>query len=418
MNELRRSRKFAGERIEQMENEQTEAKQPGGRAQWAPTRRNFIVGVAATGAAIGLADWFGLVNLGGQANAEPRPIGSLQPADANGWRLPAGFTSTVLATTGQTVPGTGHVWHAWPDGGEVFPAADGGWDYVSNSELDGGNGGVGVLHFNSAGEIIGAETICSGTNRNCAGGGTPWGTWMSCEEVTRGRLFECDPTGQQPAVERLAMGRFFREAAVCDPNLEVVYQTEDRPDGALYRFVPDRWGDLSVGELQVLVDDGGDLVWRVVPDPQASGTATKDQVPGTVRLNGGEGAWLDDGKLLFTTKGNNRVYSYDPVASELNIIYDVSTSANPILTGVDNVTGLPSGGVIIAEDGGDMQLVALGRDGTTEALCQLTGVGGSELTGPCVDASGTRLYVSSQRSPGRTYVIEGPFSDLIMPATP
>jgi secreted PhoX family phosphatase len=216
------------------------------------------------------------------------------------------------------------------------------------------------------------------------------------------------------------MGRFFREAATADPNLEVVYQTEDLSDGALYRFVPDRWGDLSAGELQVLVDDGGDLVWRVVPDPSASSTHTRNQVPGTVRFNGGEGAWLEQGKLLFATKNDNRIWSYDPIASELDIIYDVSTSPNPILSGVDNVTGLPSGGVIVAEDGGDMQLVALGRDGTTEALCQLTGpaASGSELTGPAVDASGTRLYVSSQRSPGRTYVIEGPFSDLIMPMTP
>lgn len=398
--------------------EQASDEQVAGRPGWAPSRRNFIVGVAATGAAIGLADWFGIVNLGRPAQAEPRPIGTLQPPDANGWRLPTGFTSTVIAQSGQVVPGTGHVWHSAPDGGEVFPAAGGGWDYVSNSEVDGGNGGVGVLHFNAAGAVIGAETICSNTSRNCAGGGTPWGTWLTCEEVPNGRLVECDPTGEQPAVAHLGMGRFNREAAVCDPNFEVVYQTEDVSDSALYRFVPDRWGDLSLGELQVLVSDGGQLVWRVVPDPSGASTATRNQVPGTVRFNRGEGAWLDQGKLVFAATGNDRIYSYDPVTSELDIIYDVATSPNPILTAVDNVTGLPDGGVIVAEDGGDMQLVALGRDGTTQALCQLTGAAGSELTGPCVDPSGTRLYVSSQRSPGRTYMIQGPFSDLIMPATP
>lgn len=215
-------------------------------------RRNFLRGaVFGTSAAV-----FGGTLMQGAAYAAPAqngvsPYGGLLAADANGIMLPSGFTSRVIARSSQTVPGTSYTWHGAPDGGACF--ADGtGWIYVSNSEL-GTGGGASAVRFNSSGSITGAYRILSNTRTNCAGGATPWNTWLSCEEVSRGYVYETDPWGVKAAVRRDAMGRFKHEAAAADPVRKVIYLTEDESDGCFYRFIPTTWGDLSSGTLQVLV---------------------------------------------------------------------------------------------------------------------------------------------------------------------
>jgi secreted PhoX family phosphatase len=340
------------------------------------------------------------------AAAGPGPYGPLRPADANGVRLPAGFTSRVVATTGRTVAGTSYTWHTSPDGGATFATGNGGWIYVSNSESS--PGGVGMVRFDAAGRIIGARRILSGTTRNCAGGATPWGTWLSCEETSTGRVWETDPAGVHPAVVRPRLGTFKHEAAAVDRNRRRIYLTEDESDGGLYRFVPTRWHDLSAGTLQVMTQSGGTLGWATIPDPDGSSTPTRDQVSTMKVFDGGEGAWYDRGKVYFTTKGDNRVWTYDPAANRLTVIYDDSTSPQPFLRGVDNVTVSRSGDVYVAEDGGNMELVVLSREGDVAPFLRL-GVSGSEITGPAFDPSGTRLYFSSQDNPGRTYEVTGRF---------
>jgi len=79
-----------------------------------------------------------------------------------------------------------------------------------------------------------------------------------------------------------------------------------------------------------------------------------------------------------------------------------------VLTGVDNVTVSRSGDVFVAEDGGDMQVVILSPEGEVAPFLQIF-VEGSELTGPGFSPDGRRFYFSSQRNPGRTYEINGPF---------
>ncbi len=188
----------------------------------------------------------------------------------------------------------------------------------------------------------------------------------------------------------------------------MVYLTEDEPNGGLYRFTPAAWPDLSAGTLHVLTEAGGALGWAVV-DADGSPTATRSQVATMKVFNGGEGAWYDSGRLYFTTKGDNRVWSYDPVANALTIIYDDNTSPTPVLTGVDNVTVSRSGDVFVAEDGGNMELCILSPEGDVAAFARLTGVSGSEITGPAFSPDGTRLYCRRSAAPGRTYEITGPF---------
>src|ERR1700754_199345 len=93
--------------------------------------RTSLVGAGAV--ALSGSLWQGGA-LAAPAQNAPSPYGALGAADANGIQLPAGFTSRVIARSGQTVPGTSYRWHGAPDGGACF--ADGsGWIYASNSEM-------------------------------------------------------------------------------------------------------------------------------------------------------------------------------------------------------------------------------------------------------------------------------------------
>jgi secreted PhoX family phosphatase len=136
---------------------------------------------------------------------------------------------------------------------------------------------------------------------------------------------------------------------------------------------------------------------------------TRFQVPQATRFNGGEGCWYEGGLIHFTTKGNNRVWKLDPATQRLSIVYDLASSANPQLSGVDNVFVAPGGDVFVAEDGGNMEIVALTSSGAVKPVVRLVGTSGSEITGPALSPDGTRLYFSSQRNPGRTYEVSGPW---------
>jgi len=332
----------------------------------------------------------------------------LQAPDENGIALPIGYTSRIVARSTEMVDGTSYAWHNAPDGGACFNAGDGGWIYVSNSEqfIEGG-GGVSAIRFDANGTIVDAYNILSGSTANCAGGKTPWNTWLSCEEKFigdgLGLVFECDPFGVNDAVARPAMGAFAHEAVAVDDVMQTLYLTEDRPDSKLYRFTPDNYPNLTSGLLEAaeVVGDptsGASLAWHVIPDPSGQTVQTRYQVPVTSEFNGGEGIAIRDGIIYFATKGDNRIWRYDTIGNSLDILYDDDNFEEPLLTGVDNLTIAPSGEIYVAEDGGNMKLVALSKDGQPYPLARVFGQEDSEITGPAV--YGNRLYFSSQRGVG------------------
>lgn len=377
-------------------------------------RRTFLERSLAASVAVGAACWRQVFAV--TAAIGSSPYGELGAADANGIRLPAGFSARRIAMTGQNVEGTGYAWHGAPDGGATFAAEGGGWVYVSNSELDGTRGGAGAIRFDAGGRIVDAYRILHGTKYNCAGGRTPWNTWMSCEEHAKGLIWECDPFVPGQGIARPVMGTRKHEAAVVDPATGYVYMTEDTHDSRFYRFRPDLRQDLSAGALEAAaVDAGGRVRWiGVSPDrPYRGGDTTA--------FARGEGAWYSNGHVYFCTTADHRVWALETAIDKLEIVYDAALlGTDAPLREPDNVTvHEPSGDIYVAEDDDDLQLVLLadqhGRRIVAPFL-QLVGHGGSEVAGPAFSPDGRRLYFSSQRGTdaiaaarGMTFEVVGPF---------
>lgn len=393
-------------------------------------------------------------------------IGSLVESDVDGILIPEGFRIRRVATAGKDpsdlieLPSLGifsHPWHWFPDGGAVFDTADGGWIYVSNSETT-LTGGVSALRFDRDANITGCYPILTGTRRNCAGGATPWGTWLSCEEVDDGKVFECDPVGSPETARELpALGIFNHEAVAVDVKTKTLFLTEDAGDGRLYRFrsngmVTSINGqpslDMQNGVLEVLeingFENGGyqeDLQearkvarvsWVPVQSPDQPQSAVRTSIqestgigaPGTV-FKGGEGIWHQEfpeekrpvvsgaaeplrAVVYFACKGDNRVYALDVDNDLIEVVFDNDQLFTPDIPfdDVDNVTISPMNDVIVAEDGDAMRLMVMNPNGPSRILLQVPG-GGSELTGPAFTPNGEYLYFSSQRAGllkgGKTY---------------
>ena len=276
--------------------------------------------------------------------------------------------------------------------------------------------------FNASGEVIDAYPILTGTTRNCAGGATHWGTWLSCEETHTGLVWECDPWGKRPAIKRPSLGIFNHEAVAVNPDTNILYLTEDRGAGLFYRFIPEKISkagipDLTSGKLQAATVDPvtNAVTWSDVPDPLGTNQPTHLQIPHATPFKGGEGIVYYDNVVSFVTKGDNRIWAYQTDNEIMSVIYDHATSDNPILSGVDNMTLSQDGELLISEDGGDMQIIAVTATGRLLPLLQIVGHDDSEVTGPAFSPDGTRLYFSSQRGAdkssmgGMTFEVTGPF---------
>ena len=386
------------------------------------SKREFLKSIGSAGvflAGANLPVW--AINTSASAATSGSSYKLLKP-DQNGLMLMKGFTSRVVATTMKKT--LSYRWHPHPDGGATFPTEDGGWIYVSNSESE--MGGVGALRFNSKAEIVKSYSICRGTSTNCAGGPTPWNTWLTCEEYKTGFTWECDPYGRGFPEKIRSLGMFQHEAAAVDPKTSIIYQTEDTEKSGFYRFVPEKkinaMGELSMakGKFQVMeIESGGKVKWNDVNDPLAkkgSLNLMKRKPNKKIKykaFNRGEGAWYHDGKVHFATTGNHQIWTYDIANETCKVLY----KGKGKLKYPDNVTVSNTGLVMAAEDGGNMEICGISNK-TNEAfpIVRIKGHKNSEVTGPAFDPSGTRLYFSSQRGKngftGITYEVTGPFDTL------
>ena len=408
-------------------------------ASRAYSRRAFIgTGLAAAGS-LALGPGFWREALAAPARPGPGPYGPpVGSPNEFGLVLPEGFSSRLIAKGLAPVPGTAYDFPLFPDGSATYALPDGGWLLAVNSETPiptgtpippigpgpQNGGGASGIRFGPDGEVRAAYRILSGTRTNCAGGKTPWGTWMSCEEVDDGHVWECDPTGEKPAVEHPAMGTFKHEAIAVDPDGKRIYLTEDQGSSGFYRFTPDRYPDCSSGLLEIAyVDPAGVVSWNRVPDPSAAETPTRYQVPMT-EFKRGEGIWFDSGIVYVATTSDNKIHAYDPLTETIEVVYDREIGDGP-LNGVDNVTAAPSGDIYVCEDNGTNQLDIGILTPEGEVARFLTATGSqheqSELTGACFDPSGKRMYFGAQRSlggPGALFEVTGPFRERAATAVP
>ncbi|WP_448627818.1 alkaline phosphatase PhoX [Geodermatophilus sp. URMC 64] len=450
----------------------------------AVSRRSFLACGAATGLGIVLVGSVDTLFGATPAPARfggPRGVGygPLVPDPKGVLSLPEGFRYTVVAQTGVTTLDSGHPTPADPDGAASFPRRGGGSVLVYNHEVGGdeanpvpaipglvydagARGGCTTLEVDRDGRRIREYVSIAGTVNNCAGGVTPWDTWLTCEETEavptatnglqqrHGYVFEVDPYDQSANREPKpikAFGRYAHEAVVIDPRENRAHLTEDagNPNGLLYRWTAPRGVRLGERVLRTLGSDEGTLEamraldrgthvpdlsvataigttyrveWVTVPDRDATTTPTRSQdyARPITRSRKLEGMWRADGgayvvaSFARTSDGSaaehdGQVWFLDPekntITLKLRFAYTpADQDGDP--DGPDNITVSPFGGVIIAEDGEGAQHLLGATDRGEAFFFARNDVNDAEFTGPHFSPDKKILFTNIQGdgSPG------------------
>lgn len=421
--------------------------------------------------------------------------GPLVPDPAKVLDLPAGFSYRIFSVAGEEMD-DGLLVPGKHDGMAAFPGPDGKTILVRNHELENTwpqwsafgpkrervakldaakfydfgkgkspclGGTTNILYDTKTGRIEKQFLSLAGTIKNCAGGPTPWGTWLSCEEwVTRASEFEEHKHGyvfEVPAqvdhmapvspVPLTAMGRFIHEAVAVDPKSGIVYQTEDIGDGLIYRFIPEERGRLAAGgKLQALVIRGYkrldtrnwfpgpavkvgerfEVAWVDIEDV----TSPKDDLryqgfdKGAARFARNEGMWYGREAVYWCAtnggvKQKGQIWRYMPSAEEggpgeetkpgvLELFIEPNNGT--VLENCDNLTVSPWGDLIVCEDEvgtGDGQQFLVGVTPRGELYhFGRNAESAFEFAGATFSPDGTTLFVNIQ-TPGKTLAITGPW---------
>jgi secreted PhoX family phosphatase len=420
--------------------------------------------------------------------------------------LPRGFSYRVLSRTGDLMD-DGFRLPAAPDGMAAFAGENGrvivvrnhemtlanpyqgafGWEYELVEHIDSARvydmgygrphlGGTTTFVYNPASGRIERQFLSlAGTLRNCAGGPTPWNSWISCEEAVdranedtneqdHGYNFEVPATAVPqltPAVPLKAMGRFYHEAVAVDPRTGIVYQTEDRSDGLIYRYIPTTPGRLGDGgRLQVLTvrdrqtldtrnyaETGAPRLpvgqrlavrWLDIGDVEApkDDLRVRGAAMGAAVFARGEGMWFGRNEVYFAcTNGGlsqrGQIFRYVPSQAEgaagedaapgqLELYLEPDNAM--LLESCDNVAVAPWGDLMICEDNAApgplvMQQAQVNyirgvtADGKFYTIGRNRYAGTSELSGASFAPNHPTMFVNIQ-APGMTLAITGPWGSL------
>jgi len=446
-------------------------------------RRHLLKASAAAGLTLGTGLIEGLkfglpagaATAGG--NGSGKGFGPLQPDPAGILDLPEGFHYKVVTQAGRPLEGqAAGVVPGRQDGTASFDGPRGGVYIVQNHEQGtsadhpavaaaeltydpGAVGGTTTLQLDRHNDIVSQYVSLAGTNNNCAGGATPWGTWLTCEETeakaggaltkNHGFVFEVSPYKPSANVNPTpltGLGRFAHEAVAVDPRRGHVYLTEDAsgPNGLLYRFtpaqLPNRLHSLRAGgTLEAFFSPAGpdlsvfDVIgtsipvqWKPVPDPSAAATSIRKQfgLTDVTRSRKYEGMWWGNGRAYIVcsfarlsdgsaAEHDGQVWSLDPRSQTLTLEAYFPVNADPegagadLPDGPDNITVNPWGGLVIAEDGNGTQHLVGIKDGVPSLLAR-NAVSGSEFTGVNFSPDRHTLFANVQDE-GYVFAITGPF---------
>lgn len=455
------------------------------------SRRYFLKQASAV--AVGFAGLHSFVAAGCASSrvSFAERLGPLQPDPEGIFELPEAFSYQIISRHGDAMDDGFLVPHR-PDGMATFPGSNGRTILIRNHEVSVGAdveesafgndpqlterlsaeqvydtkedgvpcpGGTTTLVYDTEQQGVERQYLSLvGTERNCAGGPTPWNTWVTCEETVRragdnchrdhGYVFEV-PASTEPhladPVPLKAMGRFNHEAIAVDPASGIVYQTEDRGDGLIYRFIPNEPEALAQGgRLQALVvADQPSLDTRnweedTVPtgEPMAVRWLDVDDIEspdddlrlrgfegGAARFARGEGMWYGEGAVYFACTNGGRaekgqIWRYTPSPEEGTSgedgepgMLDLFVEPNDpgLIDNADNLTVAPWGDVIVCEDGsGEQFLVGITPAGDMYKLARNAMENNSELAGATFSPDGSTLFVNIQHA-GLTLAITGPW---------